>query len=166
MSVCLSVHLCVCGQVAGCAAGVCRKLHRPVRCPIRRDLQAQSQRRLGGPVCVILTAGKRWGSQLDFLILFMGESVVRFLDLYFESGQELGERMGAEWRLRSPVTHWRWGGDEARGQDSPISQGNPLKTQQDASSCRKNADLSMTFPPVTALAWSPKFEYMVFPFTI
>ena len=47
--------------------------------------------------------------QLDFLIPLMVESVVRFLGLLFESGQELREGEGAEQLVRSPVTHWHWG---------------------------------------------------------
>ena len=44
--------------MAGRAAGVCGQLHRPVRLPVCRDLPAQPQCGLGGPLGVLLPAGK------------------------------------------------------------------------------------------------------------
>lgn len=65
-------------QVAGRAAGVRGQLHRPVRRAVRGHLPAQPQRRHGGPLRVLLTAGK--GAVLAWVIAvslwgFLGMSV-------------------------------------------------------------------------------------------
>lgn len=85
---------CVSLQVAGRAAGVCGQLHRPVCRPVCCDLPAQPPRWLGGPLGVLLTAGKRRCALLGFLVLLMREPVVRFLGLCFESCGTWGEGRG------------------------------------------------------------------------
>ncbi|XP_053069306.1 multidrug resistance-associated protein 1 isoform X4 [Acinonyx jubatus] len=70
-------------QVAGRAAGVRRQLHRPVCCPVCRDLQAQSQRRLSGPLGVLLTAGHH-------VLELAGSHVVRVGDQHRGRGETEG----------------------------------------------------------------------------